>query len=1158
MKRLFAILFFVPMIVQATITEKFPLRDNGTIPLWLVAGPFPNGNAGGHGEGCFGYFKDYLLSSGSEAQAKPQQDEIVQIEDGRTLLWKAAFSDENGVLDYVKIFKNDKNTPAVAYAFCQLNSVKSQTVRLNIGSDDGVRLWLNGNKIHDFHLGRSLEIGEDKVTAELKKGENYLLIKVDQGGGDWGMSASITDLAGKGVPGVSASLSLKSPLAGNVISANFQSLPLVAKTKDGDKQIIAGEILSGGLKNVTCLISKADWQKPVTTQFREIPLGEFHFNLNVPVIQKAGTVDITLMAEKFTKKFEGIEIDRPRYWQVYFVQHVHTDIGYTRPQTEILPEHLRFIDTALDYCDLTDNYPDDAQFRWTCEVSWPVREYLRRRPEQQIERLKKRVAEGRMEVTGMFLNMSEIATEDALVASLQPIRECDQVGIPVQTAMQNDVNGIAWCLVDYFSDMGVKYVTMGINKTRSILPFDKPTLFWWESPSGKRVLAFRSDHYHYGNFFRIHEGKLDKFEPQLFEYLTSLEERGYPFDRIAVEFSGYHTDNSPPSTSACELVQAWNEKYVSPKLRIATAKEFLSFIEKNHAAKLPVYRAAWPDWWTDGFGSAAQETAEARRIHQAIQIDQNLFALAKLLGAQISTKTLANVAAVQDELLFYDEHTFGAAESISDPLAENSLVQWGEKSSYAWEAVKKEGLLREEALGLLQSFLPRCEVPTLAVFNTLNWQRSGLVEVFIDHQFLPLNVPYQIIDVESKDVMPAQLLRNRSEGSYWAIWVQDVPAMGYKMLKIIAATETQQELVSLQQEATEIENKFYKMKFDNNRAAITSLVDKQLNRELVAANCQWQFGQMIYEQLKQGRDFSPNGFDRQTVSHVKLEKMENTALWKSIRFTANLPGCDPGGVDAEIRLFNVEKRIELNYKIRKQRITEAEALYVAFPFDIPNGKIFYEAQGGIVTPGVNQLPGSASDWQTVQNFVSIRNDNSQIIWGSKEIPLVQFGDINLGKWQYEAQVEQPHLYSWILNNYWFTNFRAFQEGEFKWHYYLTTTSDNSNKTATRFAAGSATPLVPRLIAPGKLSDRPTSLSSLKIEATNILLISAKPSLNDSGIILQIRETEGEATVFPLSQLSPKIATIDEINALEKPKEKAIIEIQFKPWEVKFLKLNLVD
>ena len=44
---------------------------------------------------------------------------------------------------------------------------------------------------------------------------------------------------------------------------------------------------------------------------------------------------------------------------IYLVQHTHTDIGYTRPQAEILGEHLRYIDFALEYCALPDDYPDD-------------------------------------------------------------------------------------------------------------------------------------------------------------------------------------------------------------------------------------------------------------------------------------------------------------------------------------------------------------------------------------------------------------------------------------------------------------------------------------------------------------------------------------------------------------------------------------------------------------------------------------------------------------------------------------------------------------------------------------------------------------------------------------------------------------------------------
>jgi hypothetical protein len=59
--------------------------------------------------------------------------------------------------------------------------------------------------------------------------------------------------------------------------------------------------------------------------------------------------------------------------------------------------------------------------------------------------------------------------------------------------MQNDVNGAGWCLPDYFHGIGIRYLSMGINQTRSILPFDLPTCF--RNRPGKRVLAYRSDHY---------------------------------------------------------------------------------------------------------------------------------------------------------------------------------------------------------------------------------------------------------------------------------------------------------------------------------------------------------------------------------------------------------------------------------------------------------------------------------------------------------------------------------------------------------------------------------------------------------------------------------------------------------------------------------------
>ena len=428
----------------------------------------------------------------------------------------------------------------------------------------------------------------------------------------------------------------------------------------------------------------------------DLKKGKNRFLLTVPAVTKPKTVSFSAKIDDGAAQTYTLTLVPPKKWEIYFVQHSHTDIGYTRPQSEILAEHMRYIDYALDYCDQTDNMPDDAKFRWTCESAWVTREYLRSRPSSQIERFKKRIAEGRIEVAGMYANMAEISDENVMYDFLQPLKEFSKHGIPVKTAMQNDVNGIAWCMPDYFKNTGVKYLIMGINETRSVLPFDKPTAFWWEAPSGERLLAFRADHYMTGNDFGL-ESSAIKPENML-GHLADIDNKGYPFDRIGIQFSGYLTDNAPPSTAACELVKQWNEKYLSPKLRLAVASEFPEYVEKNYSAKLPVFRTAWLDWWTDGYGSTSRETAEVRKNQNTLQTDQGLFAMVSMMGGELSPTLESDMDHISENEIFFDEHTCGAAESISLPYSENSTKQWLQKGAYAWEAVKKTTLLNEEAL----------------------------------------------------------------------------------------------------------------------------------------------------------------------------------------------------------------------------------------------------------------------------------------------------------------------------------------------------------------------------------------------------------------------------------------------------------------------------
>ena len=879
-------------------------------------------------------------------------------------------------------------------------------------------------------------------------------------------------------------------------------------------------------------------------------------NLGLKPVDKPTPVKLKVVAGNFNME-STVTLNPVRKWTIDLVQHSHTDIGYTRSQTEILAEHLRYIDYALDYCDATDNYPENAKFRWTCEAAWPVDEYLKCRPASQVDRLKKRIKEGRIEVTGMYYNFDELPDEQILAASLQAAGRIKEAGIPVELAMQDDVNGIGWCLDDYFSQMGISYLNMGVNVARSLPCFERPTMFWWVSPSGKRTLTFRAEHYMTGNtLLEIQSGDIDKFKNNLFNYLISLGAKNYPYDEMAIQHSGYLTDNSPPSTTASDLIRKWNELFEWPKLTTAVAETFFTHMEKDHGSEFPEVEGAWPDWWTDGFGASARETAVTRLSSSALSANVAGLSMAAVAGVILPVEIDKEVDLAKNALLFYTEHTAGYSESISQPYSQPTLEQRGMKESFAWEANRRTALIGEEAMGLLQSNFSREKEPSLLVFNTLNWTRSGLTTVYIDHQIVPRGKLAGIFD-KNGNRMPAQPISSRSDGTYWAIWLRDIPAFGYKKFSIrpldeeIALPDTQAPQV--------LENKWYSIVADPARGAITSWFDKELGTELLDNKAEYKMGEFILEQLgnrSQIAGLRLDDFKRSPLDKIWFDSMLKGEIWSSLKFYGESSTAEnPKGYTFEIRLFNTDKRVDLACSIVKKSVTDPESFYIAFPFNLKEGRHFTEVQGGVIETGKDQVKGSANDWYMVQDFTSVRNTNSQIVIGSAEMPLMQFGAINTGRYQVGAMPQSTHLYSWPMNNYWTTNFNADQRGGHSWSYYLTSSADASNGFATRFGWGCRIPYLTRIIPGSGPGDDKWEGSFISGWPADVVLVTAQPSSDGKSLLLHLRETGGKQTEFTLvNTLTGRSFIMHEVDVTGKAM--ATIRHGIGPLESKFFKIEL--
>jgi len=168
-------------------------KPEGFIKTWLLCGPFPNPpnkpavpgeeHIYDHTPPCVGLDTDYLAQHGGEAKIVPHAGMTHTKKDGTKVKWFEYTSD----LDKVVFRKAIARTPNhVAYAFATVQVAEPGPCLLALGSDDGVRVWVNGEQVHYKLLKRPIREDDDLVPVTLKKGENRILVKVEQGWGGWG------------------------------------------------------------------------------------------------------------------------------------------------------------------------------------------------------------------------------------------------------------------------------------------------------------------------------------------------------------------------------------------------------------------------------------------------------------------------------------------------------------------------------------------------------------------------------------------------------------------------------------------------------------------------------------------------------------------------------------------------------------------------------------------------------------------------------------------------------------------------------------------------------------------------------------------------------------------------------------------------------------
>jgi hypothetical protein len=105
--------------------------------------------------------------------------------------WKAIDADLSGLTDFLGAYATTENT--ICYAHCRIVAPSDMDVKLSVGTNDGAKIWLNGEVVFSKHIGRGATPHQEELNVHLNEGPNSVLVKLENWGANWQLYMSADD-----------------------------------------------------------------------------------------------------------------------------------------------------------------------------------------------------------------------------------------------------------------------------------------------------------------------------------------------------------------------------------------------------------------------------------------------------------------------------------------------------------------------------------------------------------------------------------------------------------------------------------------------------------------------------------------------------------------------------------------------------------------------------------------------------------------------------------------------------------------------------------------------------------------------------------------------------------------------------------------------------
>ena len=807
----------------------------------------------------------------------------------------------------------------------------------------------------------------------------------------------------------------------------------------------------------------------------------------------------------------------PHLEEVIVVFKTHFDIGYTDFAESVVRKYgSSMIEGALYNLEASMEMPREERFVWTLPA-WPMQQVLDRSTPTTKSKVETALKNGNFAIHALPITFETEASD------LENLARCFQFSTDIskkygldlsRDAKMTDVPSHSWFLPTLLKNAGVDFLHLGCNPA-SKSP-EIPLLFWWEGPDGSQLMTMYYEKY-YGT---------DLVSPE-----------GWPFKTWLALIPTNDNQGAPPAEEVKQILQKIHELAPNAKIKIGRISDFYDALTKENPV-LPVVKGDMPDTWIHGYMSMPKEVKTSRQVrrdmfaYEALNAQLNLWTESPLDISEMIEK------AAENSLLF-DEHTFGLAMSHgqaghwaygdefkllrSQGIYEPIEKSWKEKGERIYEAEKKIMPNYKDELGRLAHEI-NIEKPHLTVYNSLAWQRTGMVKLQI--------LSNQIQGNGLKDLFSGKIIPFTNNGNVIHFIAEDIPAMGYKTyVPVEIALETTKTL-KVNKHDHIIENEYFKIQLDPSKGSVNSIIDKRTDREMVNQTSEYGFGNYLYERFsKEQTDAYANsyikagwhwavaelgrpGLSEEPYRIVKESEARISYQEDALKISAVMHfdknEKNPHDYSLIVSLYHGQPYVELNWAIHsKEAEPWPEAGWIPFSLNVKNPSFKVGRLGGVVDPAKDFIKGSNFDYFFLSTGIAVVDENGNGFGiSSPDVPGISLDRPGLWKYSGEFIPEKPNVFFNLYNNQWSTNFTEWIEGSWNTRFYLWSIDNYENEKDLITPSEETRMPLKAAFSEGYNGSLPASKQGISLSKQGILITAFGPNPDDAGTLLRIWEQAG--------------------------------------------------